>query len=164
MSEQQPDGEQAPINAPIRAAAVPVVEFVRGDKLASAYRHLSAATPHQPYKIGVVLEQLPPGKTTNQAHYHLREEEHVYILSGSLTVRLGQRRHVMQAGDYVRFPAGVADEHALFNHTVEPCTYLLIGDRDPNDVCFYPDTGKVGVTAAGKVFSAKELGYWDGVD
>ena len=126
-------------------------------------RLISTATGPQPYKIGVAVEELPPGKQTCPAHYHLREEEHVYVLSGELTVRIGGERHIMGAGDYVRFPAGASDEHCLFNHTDAACTYLIIGDRDPDDVCVYPDSAKVSVRATGVIYDAgapKE--YWDG--
>ena len=37
------------------------------------------------------MEVLPPGRQANPAHYHLLEEEHVFVLEGALTLRLGAR-------------------------------------------------------------------------
>lgn len=126
------------------------------------FRHLSKSMGPQPYKIGVAIEELAPGNQNNPAHYHLREEEHVLILSGALTVRIGKDFHVMTAGDYVRFPAGSPYEHCLYNHTSEVCRYIVIGDDDPNDVCVYPDSNKVGVTALRQRFMREHQDYWVG--
>ena len=70
------------------------------------YKHLTIAACGPNYRIGVAIEELPPGMQTAPAHYHFLEEEHLFILEGSLTLRLGAERHRMQAGDYACFPAG----------------------------------------------------------
>jgi uncharacterized cupin superfamily protein len=111
------------------------------------------------------MEILPPGKQANQFHYHLLEEEHVFVLEGSLTLRLGEKTHVMSAGHYVCFPAGQKVGHALINHTDAPCRYLVLGNPQPHDVVVFPDTGRVSVKLMGEGYRKTEtLGYWDGVD
>lgn len=147
---------------PIASESVPWTEFRHGDNFHIRYRHLSESMGPQPYKIGVAIEELMPGKQNNPAHYHLREEEHVLILSGALTVRIGQQRHVMQAGDYVRFPAGSPHEHCLYNHTDQICRYVIIGDRDPHEVAVYPDSNKVSVRGLDERYRRIPLEYWDG--
>lgn len=149
---------------PIATEQVPWTDFSHGEAFHIRYRHLSLAAGPQPYKIGVAIEELMPGKQNNPAHYHLREEEHLLILAGALTVRIGRDFHVMNAGDYVRFPAGAADEHCLYNHTTEVCRYLIIGDRDPHDVTVYPDSNKVSVRALGERYRREAVDYWDGED
>jgi uncharacterized cupin superfamily protein len=67
-----------------------------------------------------------------------------------LTLRLGDKSYVMKPGDHVCFPAGQAVGHCLVNHTDKPCRYLLIGERNPHDVCVYPETGRVGVKLMGE--------------
>lgn len=148
------------IYEPFSADAVPWEEFSRG-RLGSRYRVLSkfGGGSH----VGVVFEELPPGKQTNLLHYHLLEEEHVFILEGALTVRLGDRSYPMQAGDYVCFPAGQKAGHCLINHTDAPCRYLLIGEDDPHDVAVYPETGRVGVRLMGEGYSKSAvMDYWEG--
>lgn len=125
-------------------------------------RHLSKSMGDQPYKIGVAMEELLPGNQNNPAHYHMVEEEHVYILSGSLTVRVGKDFHVMIPGDYIRFPAGSPHEHCLYNHTSEVCRYIVIGDNHDHDVCVYPDSNKVGITVMGERFMREHQDYWVG--
>ena len=157
------DEAAQPENTPIRAEDVPLTEFAHGDRFALRYRHLSSATPRQPYRIGVSLEELPAGKQVCPAHYHTKEEEHVFVLSGAVTVRIGDRRHVMQAGDYVRFAAGAAEAHCMYNHTDAPCRFLMIGDSHPDDVCVYPDSAKIKVKATGEIYDKRATrDYWDG--
>lgn len=110
-----------PQTKPIASDGVPWTDFKDMENFHVRVPHLSKAIGPQPYKIGVAFEELPPNSQNNPAHYHLREEEHVLILSGALTVRIGKDFHVMKAGDYVRFPAGNPHEHCLYNHTSEVC-------------------------------------------
>jgi uncharacterized cupin superfamily protein len=42
-------------------------------------------------------------------------------------------------------------------------TVLAYGQRNPNDVCFYPRSGKLRMRGLGNVtFRVDQLGYWDG--
>ncbi|MEQ9813524.1 MAG: cupin domain-containing protein [Azospirillaceae bacterium] len=160
--DARPTGRE-PENRPIAAAEIPWEEFRHGSRYALRYRHLSAATPGQPYRVGVAVEELPPGKQSCPAHYHTAEEEHVYVLTGALTVRLGRRRIVMSEGDYVRFPAGSAEEHCLINHTDRACTYLVIGERNVDDVRVYPESNKVMIARTREIFDrGTTRDYWDG--
>jgi uncharacterized cupin superfamily protein len=151
----------APV-APIASETVPWTEFKHEDNFHIRYRHLSTAMGPQPYKIGVAIEELMPGKQNNPAHYHLHEEEHLFILQGSLTVRIGKAFHVMTEGDYVRFPAKSPHEHCLYNHTQDVCRYIIIGDNDPNEVTVYPDSNKVMVDAIGERYMRVHNDYWVG--
>jgi uncharacterized cupin superfamily protein len=77
------------------------------------YQHLSSYGGGT--QISISNEVLPPGKQANQLHYNMLEEEHVLVLEGSLTLRLGERTYFMSAGHYVCFPAGQRVGHSLFN-------------------------------------------------
>lgn len=156
--------EPAP-NVPFNEETVAWKESLHGAHFGVRWRSLSGSSGPQPYRIGFNVEELPPGRQSCPAHWHVREEEHIYILSGALTVRIGQQRHVMGPGDYVRFPAGVAEEHAIYNHTSEPCRYIMVGAHDPDEVCVYPDSGKISVRSQGLRFRrADATDYWDGED
>jgi uncharacterized cupin superfamily protein len=128
----------------------------REGELASRWKHLAKASMGAPYQIGFVVEELMPGHSSSVAHWHTREEEHVYVVEGALTVRIGQHRHVMVAGSYVRFPAGEPQEHTLHNHTEAPCRYILVGHRDPDDLCFYPGFNRVKITRTGEMFDRSD--------
>jgi uncharacterized cupin superfamily protein len=117
------------------------------------------------YQIGVAIEELPAGMQTAPAHYHILEEEHVYILEGALTLRLGAEKYEMNVGDYVCFPAGQKAGHCLINNSGAPCRYVIVGERNPNEVSVFTDTNKVMVRALGRrtiLDLAAVRGYWDG--
>ncbi len=115
-------------------------------------------------RVGVLVEELPPGRQSVPLHWHTDEEEHVWFLEGRATLRLGAERHEVRAGDYVCFPAGRPLGHCIVNDGDAPCRYLVIGERSPNDVCLYPDSGKVLMRAAGRliVSNGPPRDYWDG--
>jgi len=69
----------------------------------------------------------------------------------------------MEPGSYVVFPAGQKAGHALVNETDEPVRYLIIGERNPNEVTVHTDTGRVGVRLVGEGYRMGEsVDYWDG--
>ena len=163
MDKKQNSKNSDGIFEPFPIADVPWEEFTHGSRFGMRYQHLSShggAT-----QIGVANEVLMPGRQANPAHYHMLEEEHVFILEGALTVRLGEKTYVMPAGHYACFPAGQKVGHALFNHTQEPCRYLIIGNPSPHDVAVHTDTGRVSVKLMGEGYRASaSMDYWEGVD
>ena len=82
-------------------------------------------------------------------------------------MRIGADAHPMQAGDYVCFPAGQKAGHCLVNESAAPCRYVIVGERNPNEVVVYTDSNKVLVRALGRraIYDlAARRGYWDGED
>lgn len=129
---------------PVTADDVPWEEFRRGERFGVRYRHLiRAALGQRPYHVGVAIEELPAGKQPCPFHFHMLEEEHVLILEGEWTLRLGDRRLRFRAGDYACFPAGEQVGHCLVNETDRVCRYIVIGEHSPNESCVYPDSNKV---------------------
>ncbi|MDQ0474999.1 cupin domain-containing protein [Labrys wisconsinensis] len=154
-------------SSPIASDDVPWEGWNAVPRFGVRYRHLSRAALGSDYRVGVAIEELPPGKQTAPAHWHVFEEEHVFILEGSLTLRLGADRHAMSAGDYACFPAGQRAAHCLINSGEEPCRYVIIGESNPNEVVVYPDSNKVLLRALGRrtiLDLAATRGYWDGED
>lgn len=146
---------------PFSIDQVPWEDFSRGSRFACRTQALGefAGGTH----IGVVLEEIPPGKSDCPAHYHHLEEEHLYLLSGTLTLRLGERSYPLTAGDYVCFPAGQKLGHALVNTGDTVARYLAIGERNPHDVMVYTDSGRVGVRLTGEGYrKAATMEYWEG--
>ena len=115
--------------------------------------------------MGVCMEELAPGKQTYPSHYHMLEEEHLLILEGKATLRLGEETYDLSAGDFTCFPAGQKAGHTLVNNTDSVCRYLIIGERNPNDVVVYTDSGRVGVRLTGEGYrKSATLDYWEGED
>jgi uncharacterized cupin superfamily protein len=115
---------------PIAIESVPWTEWRQGVRFEIHYRVLSN-TRDGGRKIGVSYEELPPGRQSVPFHYHMLEEEHIVALEGEATLRLGQERFRIKAGDYVGFPAGQRAGHCLINDSDAPFRFLMIGDREP---------------------------------
>lgn len=158
--------EQVPPR-PFPISDVPWTEWSEAPRFSLRYRHLSRAALGDNYRVGVAIEELLPGSQSSPAHYHIFEEEHVFILEGALTVRIGAESFPMKAGDYVCFPAGWKAGHCLVNDSGAVCRYVIVGERDPNEVVVYTDTGKVLVRSLGRraLFDlAATRTYWEGED
>ena len=106
--------------------------------------------------LGTGIDELGPGQYSNQFHYHLEEEEHIFILKGSATLDLGNQLYVLKEGDYCCFPAGQRAGHHLYNHTESVCTFLTIGENKPHDVCYFPKSGMVRIRATGDVLIIRD--------
>ena len=130
-SSVNPEG----IYEPFSVEDVPWEEAWKGDRFGSRFRPLGTFGGGS--HVGVALEELPPGRQSNPVHYHMLEEEHVFVLEGALTLLLGDRSYEMSAGDYVCFPAGQKAGHALVNRGEATCRDLIIGERNPHDVVFF---------------------------
>jgi uncharacterized cupin superfamily protein len=158
-----PDDPRPSPARPISIERVPWEEWSQGSRFGSRSRHLTSAVRGNDYRVGVQIEELAPGKQSVPSHYHLLEEEHLLVLSGSCTLRLGDERLPLREGDYACFPAGQRVGHCLVNEGTEPCRLLVIGERRPDEVCVYPDSGKVMVRALKEIYDRSALReYWDG--
>lgn len=147
---------------PFHINRVPWEEFSRGERFGMRYQHLSSFGGGS--QISVSMEILPPGKQANQSHYHMLEEEHVFVIEGSLTLTLGAGTYELSAGHYVCFPAGQRVGHSLFNHTREPCRYLVLGNPQPHEVAVFPESGRVEAKLTGEGYRKSAVEYWDGID
>jgi uncharacterized cupin superfamily protein len=161
LSDGSEEADRPGPTPPFPVESVPWEEWSKGDRFGSRYRPLTDRGGGS--RVGVAIEELPPGKQSCPAHYHLLEEEHMLILEGQATLRLGERTYEVRAGDYVCFPAGQKAAHALVNNGTAPCRFLIIGERNPNDVIVYPDSGKVKVRLLEENYRAEAtVEYWEG--
>ncbi len=100
--------------------------------------------------LGCTSYELPPGKTAFPYHFHSALEEAIYVLEGEGTLRLGQDRVAIRAGDYVALPPGPENAHALSNSGQGPLRYLcLSAPAIPMtlDIIAYPDSKKIAFAA-----------------
>ena len=59
-------------------------------------------------------------------------------------------------GDVIARPAGSGIAHAL-RPGPEGLTYLAYGTREPNDMCFYPQSGRVALRGLGIALRSPEI-------
>ena len=85
---------------------------------------------------------LGAGRRNGARHWHEVEDEFVYVLGGEATLLDDNGAHVLAAGGFAAFPAGVANAHHFVNRSTAPATLLVVGSRRPGeDVVHYPDDG-----------------------
>ena len=90
-------------------------------------------------QFGVNLCRIAPGSASSQRHWHEKEDEFVYVLSGEIVLIENDGETLLRAGDAATFKAGVANGHHLVNRSERDALILEIGSRDPNEHAFYSD-------------------------
>jgi uncharacterized cupin superfamily protein len=90
-------------------------------------------------QFGAFTETLPPGSRSSLKHWHMTEDEMIYVLSGELTLHEGAAVTTLLPGDAACFAAGVAQGHFLENRSLSEVTYLVIGTRSKADVITFPE-------------------------
>lgn len=90
-------------------------------------------------QFGVNLLRLPPGAWSSQRHWHEREDEFVYVLSGEVTLVTDAGEEVLHAGDAAGFKANDHDGHCLQNRGGQDAVVLEIGSRVSGERAHYSD-------------------------
>ncbi len=107
--------------------------------------------------FGVNLTTLPPKSRSTLRHWHTKQDEFIYVLSGELTLISDEGEAILQAGQVAGFLAGVANGHCLYNHTEAIASYLEIGDCSPDDQVTYPDNDLIAkFSSQGWEFTRKD--------
>ena len=102
-------------------------------------------------QFGVNLTTLKPGAASSLRHWHVQEDEFVYVVEGEVTLIEQDGETIMKAGDAAGFKAGVANGHQLVNRSARDVTYLEMGTRSKGEIAHYPDVDlALSYDAAGK--------------
>jgi uncharacterized cupin superfamily protein len=96
--------------------------------------------------LGTSWFEILPGKRAFPFHYHLANEEALFVLEGEGTLRHGDEDHPVRPGDYFTFHAG-GPGHQVINTGSSPLRYLSFSTMLEPEVAVYPDSKKVGVLA-----------------
>lgn len=127
-------------------------------------------------KLGYNVTAVPPGKSAFPCHNHWVNEEMVFVLQGTGTLRLGADTFPLRAGDVVALtPGGKETAHEIVNTGGEELRYLAVSTKLSPELCEYPDSGKFGTYAEAPAgpdgkpgvlrFVGREsqsLDYWEG--
>ncbi len=90
-------------------------------------------------QYGVNLLRLPPGAWSSQRHWHAKQDEFIYVLSGEVTLMTDAGAELLHAGDCAGFKAGDSDGHCLQNRSRADATVLEVGTRIVGDSATYSD-------------------------
>jgi len=141
-------------------------------------------------RLGCSLYELPPGGRSWPYHYHTANEEALYVLSGTGTLRIGVGGEssdsndesdgdaietvALETGDYASFPADETGGHQVVNDGDEPLRYLAISTMTEPDLTVYPEMETFGVYVGsppggrdprlleGYYRIDDDVDYWDG--
>lgn len=116
-------------------------------------------------RLGGTLVLLGKGESLCPYHYELAEEEWLFVLQGTPTVRTPAGDEVLEAGDMVCFPRGPAGAHKISNFAAEPARVIMISERVETAGTVYEDSDKIGVFGPdiSLLFRrADAADYWEG--
>jgi uncharacterized cupin superfamily protein len=132
-----------------------------GATVARSRRDLATAAGS--VRTGLKRVSVSPGKLGVAPHCHSAEEEIFVVLEGSGDLILGDDEHPVRAGHVIARPPASGIAHTM-RAGLDGLTYLAYGTRVPNDICFYPRSGKVSFQGVGVIGRIEQLDYWDGED
>jgi uncharacterized cupin superfamily protein len=144
---------------------IPTGGFEKGSRFALRNRPLGRNTGAK--GIGCSWYEIPPGKTAFPNHWHCANEESLYVLEGTGTLRIGPDDVAVGPGDYATFPVGPAHSHQLINTGTTPMRYLCFSTMLTTEVVGYPDSAKIGAMGfdtAGKAMTRIMVKASSGVD
>jgi uncharacterized cupin superfamily protein len=110
-------------------------------------------------ELAANVYELGPGAVGSSLHVHHANEELLFVLAGTLSLRGPDGTQFLPAGAVVAFPRGQAGSHSLVNRSDAPVRYLVVSTTNRPDVVEYPDTGATLV-----VLAEQRLAYPHGAD
>ena len=117
--------------------------FEKGGKFASRSRRIGPLIGAK--DLGYSYDVVSPGKSACPFHSHRAEEEMFFIVKGTGTLRYGEEKRAIRAGDVICCPVGGPETaHQIVNDSKEDLAYISVSTMMPAEVCEYPDSKKVG--------------------
>jgi uncharacterized cupin superfamily protein len=89
--------------------------------------------------FGVNLTRIVPGGQSSHRPAHLRQDEFIYVVQGTVELETNAGTEVLRAGMCAGFPAGTGNAHRFVNRSVEDVLLLVVGDRTSGEEASYPD-------------------------
>ena len=114
----------------------------------------------------VSVYEIPPGKAAYPYHYHHKNEETFYILSGEGVLKTPDGEKQVRAGELLFFPTGPEGAHKRTNASeTENLVYIDFDVVHDVDIAVYPDSHKIGIRGMGinKIYPQEaDVDYYDG--
>jgi uncharacterized cupin superfamily protein len=139
VDEDEPDGYRAPY--------------------AKLQHHIGASL------LGGTVVLLREGEAVCPYHYEQLEEEWLFVLAGTPTVRTTEGERVLEPGDVICFPRGPAGAHKIANAAAAPARVLIVSEHAELSAATYEDSDKIGVFGPDLrlLFRRRDArDYWDG--
>ncbi|PCI88128.1 MAG: cupin [Hyphomicrobiales bacterium] len=133
-------------------------------------RHADVSEQIGGQKLGYNIAICPVGKSTCPFHNHRINEEMFMILEGTGLLRFGKDEYPLRPLDIIACPPGDQSvAHEIINTGDVDLKYLALATNIADEVCEYPDSGKVGIYVGEKnnrfrhlYHIDKDTDYYDG--
>jgi uncharacterized cupin superfamily protein len=97
-------------------------------------------------RLAATLYELEPGAPVSPLHFHHANEELLFVLEGTPTLRLGQdNERVLAAGAIVAFPVGPGGTHQILNRSDASARVLICATNDVPDVAEQVEHGQMAI-------------------
>ncbi len=132
------------------------------------YEHIRRDFLHwdESEKLSAIVYEIPPKQSAYPYHFHHKNEELFYIISGTGVLKNPEGERQVKAGDLLFFPANEKGAHKLTNCSeTENLVYLDVDIIHDLDVTIYPDSGKIGIWGKGinKIYKEDDdVDYYEG--
>jgi uncharacterized cupin superfamily protein len=90
-------------------------------------------------QFGINELRLLPGVWSSQRHWHIAQDEFVYVLAGEVVLVTNDGEEILRRGDCAGFKAGDSNGHHFQNRSKQEAILLEIGTRVSGDGAYYPD-------------------------
>jgi uncharacterized cupin superfamily protein len=153
----------APSDRPSRIVRMRALEPASRTGATVARERRDIGRPAGSVTSGLTLVTVAPGKLAAPPHCHSAEEELFVVLAGEGTLLLGDGEHRVARGHVVARPPGTGVAHT-FRAGPSGLELLAYGTHVPDDILFYPRSGKVFLRGLGVVGRIEPVDFWDGED
>jgi len=86
-------------------------------------------------RLAANLYELDSGAMVSPLHFHHANEELLFVISGTPTLRLGaDDERTLSPGEVVAFPVGPAGTHQVLNRSAEPARVLICATNNVPEV------------------------------
>ncbi|WP_315065790.1 cupin domain-containing protein [uncultured Clostridium sp.] len=118
----------------------------KNENEAYEYYKYEVVKPKKDGKCQVSIYEIPPQKAAYPYHYHLKNEETFYIISGSGILETPNGNKAISAGDIIFCPTLEKGSHKIINSSHdEMLVYLDFDTVNYPDIAYYPNSDKVGI-------------------
>jgi uncharacterized cupin superfamily protein len=94
-------------------------------------------------RLGASVWELPAGQAAYPYHFHLGEEEIVFVLEGEPVLRGPEGERALERGEVVVFPRGEEGAHQIINRGEGVVRFLAVSTNGDPDIVVYPDSNKL---------------------
>lgn len=97
-------------------------------------------------QLSVAIYEIPPQKASYPYHYHHKNEEVFYIISGEGILETPNGNKTISAGDIIFCPSSEMGAHKIINSSdTEMLVYLDCDSINNPEIVSYPNSNKIGV-------------------